>query len=105
MTTENFSIPQLTPVFSFTTEEGDEINVYATNAVNTTVLFITITTDELVEYPWAITSNDYPVAFREIVEKARDTYSRTVASSNNPFDELLSNVEAMHELENVISKL
>ena len=105
MTTENFSIPQLNPVFSFTTQEGDEINVYATNAVNTTVLFITITTDELVEYPWAITSNDYPVAFREIVEKARDTYSRTVPSSNNPFDELLSNVEAMHELENIISKL
>ena len=105
MTTENFSVPELRPIFSFTTSEGDEINIYATNAVNTTVLFITITTDELVEYPWAITSNDYPVAFREIVEKARDTYSRTVPSSNNPFDELLSNVEAMHELENVISKL
>jgi len=102
---ENFSIPELRPVFSFTTQEGDEINVYATKAVNTTVLFVTLTTDELVEYPWAITSNDYPVAFRELVEKARDTYSKTVPSGENPFDELLNDVSAMHKLENVISKL
>ena len=101
---ENFSVPELRPVFSFMTQEGDGINVYATKAVNTTVLFITLTTDELVEYPWAIVTNDYPVAFREIVEKARDTYKRTVPGEN-PFDELLSNVEAMHKLENVISKL
>jgi len=105
MTTENFSVPGLRPVFSFTTQEGDGINVYATKAVNTTVLFITLTTDELVEYPWAIVTNDYPVAFRELVEKARDTYNRTVRVSSNPFDELLSNVEAMRKLENVISKL
>jgi len=105
MTTENFSIPQLNPVFYFTTSEGDEINIYATKAVNTTVLFTTLTTDELVEYPWAITSNDYPVAFRELVEKARDTYSRTVPSSKNPFDELLNDVSAMCKLENIISKL
>jgi len=102
---ENFSVPELRPVFSFMTQEGDGINVYATKAVNTTILFVTLTTDELVEYPWAITSNDYPVAFRELVEKARDTYNRTVRVSSNPFAELLSNVEAMRKLENVISKL
>ena len=101
---ENFSIPELRPVFSFTTQEGDEINIYAAKAVNTTILFITLT-DEPVEYPWAITSNDYPVAFREIVEKARDTYNRTVRVSSNPFDELLVDVSAMHKLENIISKL
>jgi len=105
MTTENFSVPELRPVFYFTTEEGDEINVYATKAVNTTVLFITLTTDELVEYPWAIVTNDYPVAFRELVEKARDTYSRTVPSGENPFDELLNDVSAMHKLENVINEV
>ena len=105
MTTENFSIPQLNPVFYFTTSEGDEINIYATKAVNTTVLFITLTTDELVEYPWAIVTNDYPVAFRELVEKARDTYNRTVPAGENPFDELLVDVSAIHELENIISKL
>jgi len=105
MSTKNFNIPKLRPVFSFTAREGDEINVYATKALNTTILFITITTDEFFEYPWAITSNDYPVAFRELVEKARDTYNRTVPAGENPFDELLSNVEAMHELENIISKL
>ena len=104
MSTKNFNIPKLRPVFPFTAREGDEINVYATKALNTTILFITITTDELVEYPWAITSNDYPVAFREIVEKARDTYKRTVPSGENPFDELLNDVSAMNKLENVISK-
>jgi hypothetical protein len=105
MTTENFSVPQLNPVFSFTTQEGDEINIYAAKTEHTTVSFITLVSDELVEYTWAVTTNDYPVAFRELVEKARDTYSRTVPSSNNPFDELLSNVEAMNKLENIISKL
>ena len=105
MSTENFSIPELRPVFSFTTSEGGEINVYAAKTQHTTALFITLVTDELVEYTWAIVTNDYPVAFRELVEKARDTYSRTVPSSNNPFDELLNDVSAMHELENIISKL
>ena len=105
MFTKNFSIPKLRPVFSFTTQEGDEINVYATKAVNTTVLFITLTSNELVEYPWAITSNDYPVAFRELVEKARDTYNRTVPVGENPFDELLNNISAMRKLENIINKL
>ena len=105
MTTENFSIPQLTPVFSFTTEEGDKINIYAVRTEHTTALLITLVTDELVEYTWAVTTGDYPVAFRELVEKARDTYNRTVPAGENPFDELLSNVEAMHELENIISKL
>jgi len=105
MTTENFSVPELRPVFSFTTQEGNEINVYATKTQHTTALFITLVTDELVEYTWAVTTGDYPVAFRELVEKARDTYSRTVPSSNNPFDELLNDVSAMHKLENIISKL
>jgi len=105
MSTKNFNIPKLRPVFSFTAREGDEINVYATKALNTTILFITITTDEFFEYPWAITSNDYPVAFRELVEKARNTYSRTVPSSKNPFDELLNNISAMRKLENTINKL
>ena len=105
MTTENFSIPELRPVFSFTTQEGDGINVYAAKIVNSTALLITLVTDELVEYTWAVTTNDYPVAFRELVEKARDTYNRTVRVSSNPFDELLVDVSAMHKLENVISKL
>ena len=105
MTTENFSIPQLNPVFYFTTSEGDEINVYVVKTEHTSVSFITLVSDELFEHTWAIVTNDYPVAFRELVEKARDTYSRTVPSSNNPFDELLNDVSAMHELENIISKL
>ena len=71
----------------------------------TTALLITLVTDELVEYTWAVTTGDYPVAFRELVEKARDTYSRTVPSSKNPFDELLNDVSAMNRLENIINKL
>ena len=82
MTTENFSIPQLNPVFSFTTQEGDEINVYATNAVNTTVLFTTLTTDELVEW---IFSSRYcsfvciPRFLDELMES-----DRIVTSCNSP---------------------
>jgi hypothetical protein len=105
MSTKNFSIPKLRPVFSFTTQEGDEINIYAAKTKYTTALLITLVTDELVEYTWAVTTGDYPVAFRELVEKARDTYSRTVPSSKNPFDELLNDVSAMNRLENIINKL
>ena len=105
MATKNFDLPQLTPVFSFKTQKGDEINIYAARTEYTTALLITLVSDELIEYTWAVTAGDYPVAFRELVEKARDTYSRTVPSSKNPFDELLNDVSAMCKLENIISKL
>ena len=105
MATKNFDLPQLTPVFSFKTQKGDEINVYVVKTEHTSVSFITLVSDELIEYTWAVTTGDYPVAFRELVEKARDTYNRTVPAGENPFDELLNDVSAMHELENVISKL
>jgi len=102
---ENFSVPELRPVFSFTTQEGDKINIYAAKTEHTTALLITLVSDELIEHTWAIVTNDYPVAFRELVEKARDTYKRTVPTGENPFDELLVDVSAMHKLENIISKL
>jgi hypothetical protein len=105
MTTENFDAPQLTPVFSFTTEEGDKINIYVAKTVHTTVSFITLVSDELFEHTWAIVTNDFPAAFRELVEKARDTYNRTVRVSSNPFDELLVNEEMMRRLETVSNKV
>jgi len=123
------NVPLISPVFTYNTEFG-EVRVYVFRGMNDTFLIATLNGDvkyqyavsdhtgyhkkrHVIEYPHAIVTLEEALGARVkrlrdpatyLLHRAKDVYEWWCDELINPFEELLTDKEALQELQTAIGK-
>jgi len=103
-TAQSQSVPQLSPIFSFHSEGGGDVYIYAFETDVATFLVATFD-DTASEEIWATSSSSNVTDL--LIEASREWEKVIVGGDDdvNPFHELLHDKEAMNKLRAIISEL
>jgi len=103
-TAKSLSVPQLDPVFSFHSEGGGDVYIYAFETGVATFLVATFD-DTASEEIWATSSSNNVTDL--LIQASREWEKVTVGGDDdvNPFHELLHDKEAMKRLKALIAQL
>ena len=103
-TAKSQSVPQLTPIFSFHSEGGGDVYIYAFETGVATFLVATFD-DTSSEEIWATSSSSNVTDL--LIQASREWNKVLVGEEEavNPFSELLHDKEAMKRLKGIIAQL
>ena len=104
VTAKSLSVPQLSPVFSYSSRDGGDVYIYAFETDVATFLVATFD-DTTSEEIWATSSSSNITGL--LIEASREWEKVQVGGDDdtNPFHELLHNKQAMKQLKAIISQL
>ena len=102
-TAKSLSAPQLTPIFSYPYTGGGDIFVYIVKTEVSTIAIATFD-DTSTEFAYAVqtlaTGSNY-----EVYKLIKDAEERFNDNENNPFTQLLWDIQALSELYNTVDLL
>jgi len=103
-TAKSLSVPQLSPIFSFHSEGGGDVYIYAFETDVATFLVATFD-DTASEEIWATSSSNNVTDL--LIQASREWDEVQVGGDDdvNPFHELLHDKEAMKRLKGIIAQL
>ena len=101
-TNKSISIPQIDPIFSYSSRDGGDVYIYAFETDVATFLVATFD-DTTSEEIWATSSSSNITGL--LIEASREWEKVGGDDDTNPFHELLHNKQAMNKLRAIISQL
>ena len=98
------SVPQVSPIFSFSLQEGGDIYVYVFDTSTSKIAVITLD-DTSSEVAYACHTILSANSAHSLVFDAIEDFEKDGEDTPNPFRELMENKEAMRQLNDLLSKL